>query len=129
MPSTDTFLTERLALDDQAAFENLHERYFVRLFNYAVRKTGSLPAEARRPIYEPVSVAFSDASMNDVIDQLEICFNVRIRAANSAVNACRLTADFTNQSLPEILELLCASLDATYTMTGETVIINSEGCS
>ena len=54
--------------------------------------------------------------MNDVIDQLEICFNVRIWAANPAVNACRLTADFTNQSLPEILELLCASLDATYTM-------------
>ena len=61
VPSTDTFLIERLALDDQAAFENLHERYFARLFNHAVRKTGSLPAEARRPIYEPVSVAFSDA--------------------------------------------------------------------
>ena len=89
----------------------------------------SLPAEARRPIYEPVTVAFSDMPMNKVIEQLETRFNVRIRAANPAVNACRLTADFTNQSLPAILELLCTSLDATYTMSGGTVIIDSEGCS
>lgn len=88
----------------------------------------SLPAEPRRPLYEPVSVAFSDASMKDVIDQLEARFNVRIRAANPAVNACRLTADFTHQSLPAILELLCASLDATYTIAGGTVMIDGEGC-
>lgn len=88
----------------------------------------SLPVETRRPIYEPVSVTFSDAPVKEVISQLEARFNVRIRAANDAVNACRLTADFTNQSLPAILELLCTSLDATYTMAGETVIINSDGC-
>jgi transmembrane sensor len=88
----------------------------------------SLPAETRRPIYEPVSVTFSDEPVKNVIDQLEARFNVRIRAANPAVNACRLTADFTNQSLPAILELLCSSLDATYTMAGETVIISSDGC-
>ncbi|MBC8152032.1 MAG: FecR family protein [Bacteroidetes bacterium] len=89
----------------------------------------SQSAEARRPIYEPVSAAFSDALMSEVIKQLETRFAVRIRAANPAMNACRLTADFTNQSLPEILELLCISLDATYTMAGGTVIIDSEGCS
>ena len=88
----------------------------------------SLPAETRRPIYEPVSIAFSDAPMLQVINQLESRFNVRIRLANPAAASCQLTADFANQSLPEILELLCTSLDATYTMAGDTVIISSDGC-
>ncbi|MBO0933850.1 FecR family protein [Fibrella aquatilis] len=88
----------------------------------------SLPANSRRPIYEPVSVAFANAPMNAVVDQLEARFNVRIQVANAAINACKLTADFTNQSLPAILELLCTSLDATYTMAGDTVIITGEGC-
>lgn len=38
--ATDIFLIERLVLDDQLAFEALYERYFARLFNYAVKKTG-----------------------------------------------------------------------------------------
>ncbi|MBC8152033.1 MAG: RNA polymerase sigma-70 factor [Bacteroidetes bacterium] len=37
---TDACLIQRLALDDQVAFGILYERYFVRLFNHAVQKTG-----------------------------------------------------------------------------------------
>lgn len=37
---SDAYLIERLAQDDQVAFETLYERYFARLFNYAVGKTG-----------------------------------------------------------------------------------------
>ena len=88
----------------------------------------SLPADSRRPIYEPVSVAFTDAPIDAVVGQLEARFNVRIQVADATMNACRLTADFSNQSLPAILELLCTSLDATYTMASDTVIITGEGC-
>ena len=37
---SDSDLIERLALDDQSAFETLYERYFDRLFSYADAKTG-----------------------------------------------------------------------------------------
>lgn len=39
-PHSDVSLIERLTQGDQAAFEILYERYFARLFNYAVAKTG-----------------------------------------------------------------------------------------
>lgn len=88
----------------------------------------SLPDQTRREVYEPVSIAFTDAPVREVLRRLEAQFNVRFRVSNPAVNACRLTADFANQPLPVILELLCTSLDATYTMSGDTILIDSDGC-
>lgn len=89
-----------------------------------------LPDQARKDFYEPVSIAFTDAPVRDVLRRLESRFDVRFRVTNPAVNACRLTADFAEQPLPVILELLCTSLDATYTMSvsDNTIVINSEGC-
>lgn len=86
------------------------------------------PEQARRAIYEPVSIAFTDAPVGSVLRQLEARFNVRVRVANPALANCRLTADFANQALPVILEQLCASLDATYTMTNETITLAGDGC-
>ena len=86
------------------------------------------PVVPRREIYEPASIRFADTPVSKALRQLEARFKVRVRVANPALNTCRLTADFTDQTLPVILELLCASLDATYTMAGETVILNGDGC-
>lgn len=88
----------------------------------------AVPTQARRELYEPVSIAFVDTPVREVLRRLESRFNIRLRVANPAVNACRLTADFADQPLPAILELLCTSLDATYTMSGDTIRIDSDGC-
>ncbi|ODS78870.1 MAG: hypothetical protein ABS46_16520 [Cytophagaceae bacterium SCN 52-12] len=85
-------------------------------------------AQSRQELYQPVSIAFSDTPINSVLEQLEARFQVNFRLANPALNRCRLTADFTDQSLPDILELLCTALDATYTMAGDTIMLNGEGC-
>ncbi|MVM42058.1 DUF4974 domain-containing protein [Spirosoma sp. HMF3257] len=86
------------------------------------------PAQPRLELYEPISISFADMPLPKVLRQLESRFNIRIRVGNPALTNCHLTADFSDQSLPVILQLLCASLDATYTMAGETIMLNGEGC-
>lgn len=86
------------------------------------------PAQRRHELYEPISISFADTPLPTALRQLESRFNVRIRVGNPALTNCHLTADFSDQSLPVILQLLCASLDATYTMAGETIMLNGEGC-
>ena len=85
-------------------------------------------AEAKKEIFEPISINFNDTPINEVINQLERQFNIHILLSDKALLKCLLTADFNSQSLPFILESMCASLDASYTFSGDTLILKGAGC-
>ncbi|WP_020597280.1 FecR family protein [Spirosoma panaciterrae] len=85
--------------------------------------------QARQEFYQPVSIAFADTPIKNVLTQLEGRFKVSFRVSNPALYHCRLTANFTQQSLADILDLLCISLDATYTLSGDTIMLEGDGCS
>ncbi len=84
--------------------------------------------QAKKEIFEPVSVSFYDAPLAEVAKQLERQFKVRIQLADQALSGCTLTADFSNQNLSDILEAMCETLDATYTLSGDILIFNGLGC-
>jgi transmembrane sensor len=85
-------------------------------------------ADTKREIFEPISINFNDTPLSDVIKQLERQFNIHIQLSDKTMSKCLLTADFNSQSLPVILEILCTSLDATYTLSGDTLILKGAGC-
>jgi transmembrane sensor len=85
-------------------------------------------AEGKKEIFEPISINFDDTPISTVIRQLERQFNIHIQLSDKALSKCLLTADFNNQSLPDILETMCASLDASYTFSGDTLILKGAGC-
>jgi transmembrane sensor len=85
-------------------------------------------AEARKEIFEPISINFNDTPISEVIRQLERQFNIQIQLSDKALSKCLLTADFNKQSLPVILEILCTSLDVSYTLSGDTLILKGAGC-
>jgi transmembrane sensor len=85
-------------------------------------------AEAKKEIFEPISINFNDTPMSAVIQQLERQFNIQIKLSDKSISKCILTADFNHQSLPVILEILCASLDVTYTLSGDMLILKGAGC-
>ncbi|GAB2787255.1 FecR domain-containing protein [Rhabdobacter roseus] len=88
----------------------------------------TLPVQDKKEIYEPVTVTFEGTPLDRALEQLDKRFDVRLHLANPAMKTCQLTADFEQQPLPAILEMLCASLDATYTMSGKTILIEGAGC-
>ena len=85
-------------------------------------------AEAKKEIFEPISINFNDTPMGEVIEQLQRQFNIHIQLSNKAMLKCLLTADFSNQSLAAILEIMCASLDANYTLSDNNLIFKGSGC-
>lgn len=85
-------------------------------------------AEAKKEIFEPISINFNDTPVGEVVSQLEKQFKIHIQLSDKAISQCLLTADFNNQSLPVILEILCTSLDVSYTLSGDTLILKGVGC-
>ena len=107
-----------LAPKQQALFEIQHKRL----------TSNSIPVETKKEIYESVTIQFESTPLDRVTEQLSKRFDVRIHLVNPGMKACELTADFEEQSLPAILEMLCATLDATYTMSGKTILIEGADC-
>ena len=93
----------------------------------SLAKTG-LPRSAKPKLWEPTTIAFEWASLRQVADALEESFGVRILFRNPALQHCKLRADFTNMRLPVILNLLCKTTDATYTLDGQTIELDGTGC-
>ncbi|RRA98915.1 FecR family protein [Larkinella rosea] len=87
-----------------------------------------LPRFAKPKPWEPATIAFEWASLRQVADALEETFGVRIQFRNPALQNCKLRADFTNMRLPVILNLLCKTTDASYTLDGQNIELDGLGC-
>lgn len=87
-----------------------------------------MPDQAKKEIFEPVTIVFEETPLRTVIRQLEQKFETHIHLTNQEMNSCKVTADFEQQSLPVILEMLCASLEANYSMSENTILIEGAAC-
>lgn len=86
------------------------------------------PLQAKKEIYEPVSIAFEETPLKKVVEQLEKRFNVSISLTNPGLAKCGLTANFESQTFPDILEILCTSLDVSYTISDNNITVSGEPC-
>ncbi|MBE9461244.1 FecR family protein [Dyadobacter subterraneus] len=87
-----------------------------------------IPSQTKKEIFEPVTIVFEETRLTSVIQQLEQRFETHILLVNPAMYNCKLTADFEQQSLPVILEMLCTSLEASYSMSENTILIDGNAC-
>ena len=87
-----------------------------------------VPVHSKKEIYEPVTVVFKETPLNRAADQLEKRFDINIRLSNPEIASCLVTGDFEKEPLPAIMEMLCNSLEATYTMSGKTITIDALPC-
>ena len=88
----------------------------------------SIPLTGKKEIYQPITVTFKDTPLNQVLTQLQKKFNVEIHLANPEIATCQVSADFEQQSLPVIMEMLCTTLDAHYTMSERVIKISGVPC-
>jgi transmembrane sensor len=83
--------------------------------NQLIKVAGTGIATEMR-IWKKASLSFEDARMENVFAALNKKFNIRIYSTDEALNHLTFTADFTDQNLPAILEMVKESLDAEYTI-------------
>jgi len=69
------------------------------------------------------SVVFEHITLSQIAKVLNTKFDVNIEVADTGLNAYVLKADFTGQSLPEILFILEKSLNIRYTIDGKNITL------
>jgi transmembrane sensor len=77
--------------------------------------------------WELASLTFDDTSMQNVVNNIEHNFNVKINL-NPNLKNCRLSGNFDQEHLSTILEIICKSIDAEYVMDGQDIFLKGEGC-
>ena len=104
--------------NQQALFETETKRLFAKVGQELLKNE----------IYQSSTFHFQDTPVREVIRQLESRFAVQIHLSDPAIARCRLNADFENQPFPAIVEMLCRSLESTYTIQNSTITIAGEPC-
>lgn len=70
---------------------------------------------------------FQDTKVSDIVGHIEGKFSVRVRV-NGSIQSCVITADFTDQSLHNTLDMICEALNATYDIDDDEVTLKGDGC-
>ncbi len=74
------------------------------------------------------NMQFTNTGMDEVVNRLESKFNVSVKLSDKRIRNCKITMDFTDQSLEKSLELISEVLDITYSIQDKTVTLTGTGC-
>lgn len=74
------------------------------------------------------NMQFTNTGMDEVVNRLESKFNVSVKLSDKRIRNCKITMDFTDQSLEKSLQLISEVLDVTYSIQDKTVILTGKGC-
>ena len=91
-------------------------------------KNEILSKPTEKESWQPISLAFDDATLTEAARQLEKAFGVQIVLVNPDLANCRLTVDFNQQRLPEILDLIDKLLGTEYSLSNERIMLTGPGC-
>ena len=71
---------------------------------------------------------FESTRMSEIIRRMEGKFDVIISVRNDKLNQCMITADFTDQSLEQTLDMIADILDFKYVISNNTIVLEGTGC-
>ncbi len=74
------------------------------------------------------SLKFRDAPLREVIQLLNRRYHVTITLQKASVGNCTVTADLTDETLKTSLDIIATSVEATYQVQGDNIILAGEGC-
>jgi transmembrane sensor len=74
------------------------------------------------------NMQFTNTGMDEVVNRLESKFNVSVKLSDKRIRNCKITMDFTDQSLEKSLQLISEVLDVTYSVQDKTVTLTGKGC-
>lgn len=79
-------------------------------------------------LISPDQFVFQDTPMSTVFDRLQKGFGITIIYDAFLFRQCTVTASLTDVSLRDQLELICASIGATYEIVDTQIIVSGKGC-
>ncbi len=74
-------------------------------------------------------LSFNGHTLPDVVEAIESVYFVDIELENEAMENCRLSVNFENDSLDNILDVIAATLDLKVVKNGNVILLKGNGCS
>lgn len=98
---------------------------------YSPQKVETLPVKAVETVaWLKKGMDFNAVPFEDIAQQINEQYQVKIRFANEVMKQCRIRATFEGtETLDKVLFILCTVSNATYAISGDEVVISGEGCS
>jgi ferric-dicitrate binding protein FerR (iron transport regulator) len=74
-------------------------------------------------IWKRASMSFENIPVSEVIRQLNKRFSINISTEDTEISNYVLTADFSDQNLPDIMEMLERSLNISYELGSKNIVL------
>lgn len=71
-------------------------------------------------------MSFNDAGMKEVIQRIERKFEIDIQEEDTTITGNLFTADLTDQSLKNTMEMICQALNLDYKINGSTILLKQK---
>ncbi len=127
-----TVLTGKVNLSSAANTEGidvLPQEKIIYKSNGEFEKLSTSPQEITSlTVNTDYNMQFTNTGMDEVVNRLESKFNVSVKLSDKRIRNCKITMDFTDQSLEKSLQLISEVLDVTYSIQDKTVILTGKGC-
>jgi transmembrane sensor len=89
-------------------------------------KTDKKTKDASMQMWQKARLSFNNMPLNEVMRRLNKRFGVSISTEDEALSHFVLDADFTDQNLPAILEMMEKSLELSYEFNDKGIILKSK---
>lgn len=108
-----------LTANQAAVFEKQHNQLSKTLIEN--------PVPIHRPTLQAEQV-YNDVPLPTLLHELEKMYGIPIQFDEQSLQACRITASFSNETFTEKLNSLCKTIAATYEIVDGQVVLNGNGC-
>jgi len=97
----------------------LSQGEMARIDQFRINPSTAASVEENYLSWKTGKLVFREAPLDSVLVDLEKCYGIRITFAGSDISTYRLTANYDNEKLPEVIILLQTVLGVKFEQTGE----------
>lgn len=122
----------QLTGNKQKAYEvtpNHQIRFNARTAAFVTDSLNNHELAAVQPAVEVPPFSFENTPVTDIFTAMETAYSIKINASETVFGKCMLTTSLTNESFENKLKIICAAINASYTIRGGQVYITGKPCS
>ncbi len=100
------------------------------VFNRSSGEFRKLPSAATNNLrdFRTRAFTFTNSRLKDVVNELNTVYGSNIVLADERISNCRLSVSFRNEPLEVVIQVIRETLDLETKMSGDTLILNGNGC-
>ncbi|SEW44521.1 FecR family protein [Chitinophaga arvensicola] len=85
--------------------------------------------EELQPVVTPPAFAYDNTPVISIFKALESAYSIKINASEDVFAKCMITTNITNETFENKLKIICAAINASYTISKGQVYITGKPCS